>query len=262
MADIAAGARMLADARTQLKRMKSLPEDARPKTAEEAYRCQDALVAHLHAHYGGELIGYKIACTNKLAQDLLHMPGPFHGKMFSAHSAESPGHLRASNFFMRVMEAEFAFRMARDLSVGGGPFTREQVAEAVEGVLPGLEVVDSRFHSWTTVGGPSLIADNACHGAWVRGAIVRNWRGTDLAAQEVQLLVNGAVVQRGSGAAVLGHPLNALEWLANDLSTRGGGLEAGQYITTGVTTDIYMAERGDRVEADFGPLGRVEVVWE
>jgi len=262
MANIEAGAALLAEARVNLARMEALPDAARPRTAEEAYACQDLLVDRLRAHYGGELIGYKIACTNKLAQDLLHMPGPFHGKMFSAHSVESPGRLRAADFFMRVMEAEFAFRMARDLPAGGGPFTREQVADAVEGVLPGIETVDSRFTSWTTVGGPSLIADNACHGAWVKGVLVRDWRGIDLAAQRVELLVNGAVIQRGSGAAVLGHPLNALEWLANDLSARGTGLKAGQYITTGVTTDIYLAERGDRVEADFGPVGRVEVQWE
>src|ERR1700704_6392017 len=115
MADIATGARMLADARTKLIRLESLPDAALPENPDEAYRCQDQLVAHLQAHYGGEIIGYKIACTNKLAQDLLHMPGPFHGKMFSAHSQESPGNLRAADFFMRVTEAEFAFRMARDL---------------------------------------------------------------------------------------------------------------------------------------------------
>jgi 2-keto-4-pentenoate hydratase len=256
------GARLLADARIKLQRLESLPDSARPLDADEAYRCQDLLVDRLLAHYGGEIIGYKIACTNKLAQDLLHVTGPFHGKMFSAHSTESPGRLRAADFFMRVMEAEFAFRMARDLPAEAGPFTREQVADAVEGVLPGLEVVDSRFNSWTTVGGDLLIADNACHGAWVKGALIADWRGFDLAAQSVELLVNGAVNQTGTGAAVLGHPLNALEWLANDLSARGTGLRAGQYITTGVTTGVYLAERGDRVEADFGHVGHVEMLWE
>src|SRR6266478_7225738 len=134
MADVATGARLLAEARVHLKRMESLPDDARPPSADEAYRCQESLVALLRAHYGGDIIGYKIACTNKLAQELLHVDGPFHGKMFSAHSAESPGRLRTADFFMRVMEAEFAFHMARDLPAGGGPFRRDQVADAVEGV--------------------------------------------------------------------------------------------------------------------------------
>lgn len=262
MPDVEAGARLLANARVKMQRLPELPPEARPQTPEEAYLCQDFLVDALRRHYGGQFIGYKIACTNKLAQDLLHVSGPFSGRMFSTHIRESPGRLRAADFFMRVMEAEFAFRMGRDLPASGAPYTREQVADAIEGVLPGLEVVDSRFDSWTTIGAPALIADNACHGAWVKGALVRDWRSFPLAAQEVQLLVNGSVVQRGSGAAVLGHPLNAMEWLANHLASRGSALRAGEYITTGVTTDIYLAKAGDRVQADFGPIGRVEVIWD
>lgn len=135
-----------------------------------------------------------------------------------------------------------------------------KLRRAVEGVLPGIEVVDSRYDSWTTVGTPSLIADNACHAAWVPGPLVKNWREVDLAAQQVRLLINGDLKGEGSGAAVLGHPLNALTWLANELNTRGVGLQAGDYVTTGVTTDIYLAEAGDRVLADFGALGQVELM--
>jgi 2-keto-4-pentenoate hydratase len=53
-----------------------------------------------------------------------------------------------------------------------------------------------------------------------------------------------------------------LHWLANALSARGIGLEAGQYVTTGVTTEVYWAERGDRITADFGPVGAVELEFE
>jgi 2-keto-4-pentenoate hydratase len=73
----------------------------------------------------------------------------------------------------------------------------------------------------------------------------------------VQLIINGQLKDEGSGAAVLGHPLNALTWLANALNARELGLKAGDRITTGVTTDIYLAGAGDLVEADFGPVGRV-----
>jgi 2-oxo-3-hexenedioate decarboxylase/2-keto-4-pentenoate hydratase len=109
------------------------------------------------------------------------------------------------------------------------------------------------------VGTPSLIADNACHAAWICGPLVKDWRGLDLAAQKVRLIINGEVKGEGTGAAVLGHPLNALTWLANALNARGLGLRAGDCITTGVTTDIYLAGPGDRVVADFGSVGIVEL---
>ena len=259
MTAIDSGARLLAEARFQHRRLEALPPGARPNTPEEAYRCQDGLVAQLIAHYGGYVIGYKIACTNTIAQELLHMDRPFHGKLLSSFCSDSPARIEAGGFFMRVIEAEFAFRMARDLP--HRPVTRDEAADAVEAVLPGVEIVDSRFTEWTTVGAESLIADNACHGAWVKGAPLTDWRDIDLAAQQVHLAVNGTVVQSGAGRAVLGHPLNALHWLANDLHARGETLRAGQYITTGVTTDIYLAQPGDRITADFGGVGTVGLTF-
>jgi 2-keto-4-pentenoate hydratase len=220
------------------------------------------VVARLLDHYGGYVIGYKIACTNNIAQELLHTDHPFHGKLLSSFCSDSPARIKADGFFMRVIEAEFAFRMARDLNARPESFTREEVADSVEGVLPGIEIVDSRFNEWTSVEIESLVADNDCHGAWVRGNLVQRWREIDLAAQEVRLYVDGKVVQTGSGGAVLGHPLNALHWLANSLRERGEVLKAGHYVTTGVTTDIYMAQPGDQIRADFGQIGTVELTFE
>jgi 2-keto-4-pentenoate hydratase len=259
---IEAGAARLADARIKLARLTELPETERPATPRDAYRMQEGVVARFLAHYGGHAIGYKIACTNKLAQDLLHTDSPFHGKMLSCSTRDSPGRLRAGDYFMRVMEAEFGFLMARDVPPRARPYERDEVADAVAGVLPGLEVVDSRFTDWTTIGFPSLIADNACHGAWVKGELLKDWRAIDLGEQKTQLIVNGKLNQEGRGSAVLGHPLHALTWLANALSESDAGLRAGEYVTTGVTTDIYLAQKGDRVEADFGPVGKVEVVFD
>lgn len=258
----APGAALLARALIGRERLAELPGEARPSNADAAYACQQGVVDRLLEHFGGSLIGYKIACTNEIAQRQLHVDSPFFGRLFSATTYENGAHLDAGGFFMRVMEAEFAFRMAHDLPPTGLPRSREQVAAAVEGVLPGIEIVDSRFDSWTTVGTPSLIADNACHAAWVKGALLGDWRRIDLARQAVRLEINGRLLDTGSGAAVLGHPLNALHWLANALNERGGGLRAGDYVTTGVTTDIYMAGPGDHVRADFGPVGVVELVFE
>jgi 2-keto-4-pentenoate hydratase len=256
------GAQLLCDARTKQMRLAELPEVVRPKTPEEAYRCQDLLVQQLLEHYGGVSIGYKIACTNVTAQRQLNVAGPFHGRMTSAFCFDSPARVTADQFFMRVVEAEFAFRMAHDLPAVSSDRSNEEVAAAVEGVLPGIEIVDSRFDDWTSIGAMSLIADNACHAAWIKGSLMEDWRGFDLAAQTVRLTVNGNLHREGSGRAVLGHPLNALTWLSNQLSLQGRGLRAGEYVTTGVTMEVYMGQRGDRIEADFGPLGVVEMAFE
>jgi 2-keto-4-pentenoate hydratase len=259
---IAAASQLLSEARIHHRRRTELPQEVRPKTAEEAYLVQEILVQQLLAYYGGTVIGYKIACTNPTAQRQLNVEGPFYGHLLSSFCSESPARLRASDFFMRVIEAEFGFQMARDLPPVSAPRHREEVAAVVEGVIPGIEIVDSRFESWTTIGALSLTADQACNAAWVRGPLLKNWQAIDLAAQPVRLTVNGSVLREGTGSAVLGHPLNALLWLANMLSSRGLGLKAGQYITTGVTTEVYMAERGDVIAADFGPVGSAELLFD
>jgi 2-keto-4-pentenoate hydratase len=252
-------AQLLSDARIKHVRLAVLPESARPQSTDEAYQCQTALIGNLLAYYGGKVAGYKIACTNAIAQRQLSVNEPFYGNLTSAFCSESPARLDASEFFMRVVEAEFGFRMDRDLPPRASPYSREEIADAVEGVMPSIEVVDSRFDDWLTIGAFSLIADNACNAAWVHGSLIKNWRDFDLAQQPVRVFVNGVLVREGNGAAVLGHPLNALEWLVNALAARGIGLERGQYITTGVTTEVYMAERGDHALADFGEIGRAEV---
>lgn len=261
------GPQLLCEARTKRARLNALPEASRPKTPQDGYGCQNGLVDKLLSHYRGSLIGYKIACTNVTAQRQLNVDGPFYGRMMSAFCFDSPARIDASQFFMRVVEAEFAFLMARDLPSRAEPYSAQAVAGAVEAVLPGIEIVDSRFDDWTRIGAPSLIADNACHAAWVKGAPVTDWRRMDLAAQTVWLNVTGPdgkpkLRREGSGRAVLGHPLNALAWLANELSSQVRDLHAGQYVTTGVTMEVYMGERGDRIQADFGPLGSVELEFD
>ena len=76
---------------------------------------------------------------------------------------------------------------------------------------------------------------------------------------EIQLLANGQLDSTGNGTNVLDHPLNALAWLANELPKFGLQLSAGDYVTTGLTTEVYAATAGDQVTADFGSLGSVDL---
>ena len=93
------------------------------------------------------------------------------------------------------------------------------------------------------------------------GPAVTGWQRGDLAARAVSLSLNGAHQRTGTGAEVLGHPLAALAWLANDRVAHGGGLKAGEVVTTGTCTGIVFAAAGDRARADFGDLGTVDLAF-
>jgi 2-keto-4-pentenoate hydratase len=238
-----------------------LPEEFRPRTLAEGYEVQARLVEMLLAKNGSRLIGYKIACTSELAQKALGVDGPFFGVLMTHSTQRSPAKLRAADFTVRCTEAEFAFEMSDDVPPGR-THDAKSIRDYIGTALPSIEIVDHRYHDWKMVGAPSLLADNAIHGAWVPGEPCAGWRDLDFATHPVAFTINRTRTLPGSGATVLGNPLNVLAWLANELQRFGGRLRRGDRVTTGVTTDIYLAKAGDHVAGDFGPMGRVEMEFE
>ncbi|MFN0028579.1 MAG: 2-keto-4-pentenoate hydratase [Acidimicrobiales bacterium] len=261
MSSIVAAADLLAAHRRGNRALTEIPAEIRPADLAEAYAVQDALLKRLLAARGGSIIGYKIACTSPVAQQALQVPHPMFGQLLSASTSPSGATLRAGEFTTRVIECEFAFRMGLDVPPAAAPYDAAAIAPFVGELLPAIEVVDHRYPDWS-LGAPSIAADNAIHGHWVSGQPVGgDWRRFDLASHQVTARIGDAVVSTGSGANVLGHPLNALAWLANELPSYGKALRAGDLITTGVCTDVFSAAAGDEVTGDFGELGAVELRW-
>ena len=154
-----------------------------------------------------------------------------------------------------MLEAEFDFTLKKDLPARDGTYSRDEVMAAVDNLHPAIEIPDSRYKNWREAGMPQLAADNAVAALLVLGPPAADWRELDLSRQTVTVKVNGEAVDEGSGANVLGDPRNVLVWLANELSGRGLGLEAGQIVTTGSAADVITVKPGDTVVADFGDLG-------
>ena len=251
-----AAAGLLHAARRDVRAISALPGGLRPQSAAEAYAIQDALFEQS----GAELTGFKIGCTSQAAQDYLATDGPFYGCMSHESVRESPAELSAGGFIFRLIEPEFAFRLGADLPARRAAYGRGETAAAVASAHPAIEVINSAFgQDWTRAGAPALIADNGVHGAFVLGPACADWRALDLAAHRVTLLRNGCEEGDGVGANALGHPLDALAWLANQGALGGRGLKVGDVVTTGVVTPFIYVEAGDRVTADFGALGEVSL---
>jgi len=255
---VTAAADYLFDLRQTRRTVAALPADIAPRSIAEGYQVQEQLVRKLRDHFGSQPVGYKIACTSELAQKALGVDGPFFGVLLSHSTHPNPAKLRGPDFTVRCAEAEFGFEMAADVPAGPA-YTAESIEEYVGAVLPSIEIVDHRYHDWQKVGAPSLLADNAIHGAWVPGEPCPGWRDFDFVTHPTNLVVNGERKFPGTGAAVLGNPLNVVAWLATELPRHGRRLCRGDRVTTGVTTGIYLAVPGDRLVADFGRIGRVSL---
>jgi 2-keto-4-pentenoate hydratase len=236
------------------RRIAALPADCRPKRLRDGYEIQAALEP-LH----GPTIGWKIAATSKAGQQHIGVDAPLAGRLFKRFAQGNGALLPAGHLHMRVAEAEFAFKMARDLPPRTEPYSQGEVMEAVDTLHLAIEVPDSRYEDFVTIGAPSLVADDSCAAYFVLGAEARDWRAVDLPAHKVSARKNGAVVAEGSGANVLGDPRGALAWIANDLHSRGDFLRAGEVITTGTCVKPVPIAPGDVIVMDFGALGTVKV---
>ena len=238
----------------QRRALEGLPSLCRPESLAEAYAIQDCLVAMI-----GTPVGYKIAFTNSGIQRQMGVTEPAAGRLIESRVFDSPAEVDVSSLFRIGIESEFAFRMAHDLPVASAPYSRDAVVEAIDVLLPAIEIVDTRYVDWVKCGALQAIADNVFGSHWIAGEPIQDWRSLDLSAAEVVTRVNGLEVTRGIGANVFDHPFDALTWLANDLANRGLGLRGGEVVTTGSATSIVIAQPGDIAVADFGPLGLVSV---
>jgi 2-keto-4-pentenoate hydratase len=255
-----AAAETIATARRNRAPLHPLASEAAPQTEADGYRIQDAVHDLLAAEFGA-LVGYKIGCTSKVMQQYLDIPHPCGGGVFAKGVHDSGVSLRAKDFVRVGVECEIAVRLAHDLAAAQAPFTGETAAQAIEAYLPAIEIVDDRYSEWESMGAPTLVADDFFAAGCVLGKPVARSAAPDLLDVVGRALVNGSEIGRGTGADVLGHPHNALAWLANHLAADGRALRAGEIVLTGSLVKTAWLNAGDEVVMELAGLGRVEATF-
>jgi 2-keto-4-pentenoate hydratase len=255
----ARAAALLADARLTRTRLAGLPPDCRPADQAEAYAAQALLHATLTARGLGPIAGHKIGCTTPVMQRFLGIDSPCAGGIFAATIHHENAALRFDDFLHVGVECEIAVRLSRDLPAAGTPFSAERVAPAVDACMAAIEIVDDRWVDYKRVDAPSLIADDFFNAACVLGPPIAAWRALDLPQVVGVTRINGVQAGSGRGADVMGHPLAALAWLADNLAARGLELKAGDIVLTGSVVETRWIARGDAVVVSLGGLGEARV---
>jgi 2-keto-4-pentenoate hydratase len=257
---ILAAAQVIAVARRNGTPLKPLAADVAPKTEADGYLIQRAVHDLLLPRVGAR-VGYKIGCTSAVMQQYLNIPHPCGGGIFERGVHDSGAALRAADFVKVGVECEIAVRLARDLAPSAGPFTADSVAPAIEACLPAIEIVDDRYADWQTLGAPTLVADDFFAAGCVLGKPVARSAAPDLLQITGRAVVNGVEAGQGTGADVLGHPHNALAWLANHLAADGKSLRAGELVLTGSLVKTVWLKAGDAVMMELAGLGSAKVTF-
>jgi 2-keto-4-pentenoate hydratase len=250
---IARAAALLWRTRLTERRIDALPPEIRPGSLEEGYAIQEAMLELVQQ----PAVGWKIAATSAAGQKHIGVTEPLAGRLFRDFVLGDGARRPIARNHMRVAEAEFAFKMARDLPARGHDYTMEEVCDAAGAMHLAIEVPDARYEVFDTIGAPSICADCAFHAWFLLGPEVPDWRGLNLSTQPVRAWKQNKVVAEGSGANALGDPRIALTWLANHLNKRGLALKTGEIITTGTCVTPVDVVAGDPGVMDFFALGKM-----
>ena len=237
-----------------------LPSQKMGADGEDGYEIQAQLAAWFTAHGQGGLAGYKIGATTKGMQNVLGVPGPVHGHILSGNVLHSSASFACNPDCKPGVECEIAFRLGEDLPPSSSPYTRDDIATRIDAAIPAIEIVENRYGDFRNCSLALLTADDFFHKACVLGDPVLDWRNIDLPETVGRTSINGECVETGQGRDVLGHPLEAVVWLANKLAQRRTGLRAGQIVMTGSMTPVHWIDSyPSQIAIDIQGLGTSSV---
>jgi 2-oxopent-4-enoate/cis-2-oxohex-4-enoate hydratase len=202
------------------------------------------------------MVGKKIGVTSKVVMDMLDVRQPDFGHLLSGMVYPDGAAIAAETLIAPKAEGEIAFVLKEDLQ--GPGVTNADVLRATACVLPCFEIVDSRIRDWK-ISIQDTVADNASSGVFVLGDAAVDPRDIDLGTVGMTLEKNGEVVATGAGAAALGHPANAVAWLANTLGRLGIGLKKGEVILSGSLAAMVPVRAGDHLRISLGGIGSAGV---
>jgi 2-keto-4-pentenoate hydratase len=219
------------------------------KNEEEAYRVQDEVFAALWP--GARPAGWKAGGPSEKVE-------PTAAPIAPEKLLRSPARVAGSSMQMIGVEAEVAFRLAKDLPPRSRPYSARSVAAAVGEVVVAIELCDTRLADWKETSGLWKLADFQNNSALVVGSGTKDWQKIDFLELEMEFRI-GERVARAKGAHPYGSPARLLPWLVAHAAKRGLGLHAGDVITTGAWTGLEIAKPGDEVIARFPGIGEAVV---
>jgi 2-oxo-3-hexenedioate decarboxylase len=222
---------------------------------DDAYAIQDEILRRKLSR-GARLVGLKAGLTSHAKMKQMGVDTPVFGFLVDSFSVPEGAEVKASELIHPKVEPEIAFVLKHPLKGPGCHIGA--VLAATDFVLPGIEVIDSRYRDFK-FDLKSVVADNTSAARFVVGGRAMRPGRLDLRTVGVVMEKNGEVVSLGAGAAVLGHPAAAVAMLANHLGRREQEIPAGSVILSGGVTEAVSVEAGDHVCLRLQDLGSVSL---
>lgn len=249
-------AAQVADMLRRYAALEPLPNPS-PQLTVEAGLCGRARFEQALGTRYGRVVGYKAGLTNPAVQQRFNYPQPVRGTLFEAmllpDGAQVPARYGARPVYEADLVVEVGSAAVHDAK------TPAQVLAALHAVRPFIELPDLMLEDPTKIGGASINLINVGARLGVLGAAipVANQPGlVDALANMTVRVIDGTGTQldAGPGSAILGHPLNAVIWLAADLRKSGITLKPGDLLSLGSFSRPLTPQAGQTVRVAYDGL--------
>lgn len=254
--DVANLADALVAARRERRALTAFPGNV-PADVATAYAVQDAAIARL-----GAVVGWKVAAVGAQFRDRYDVPrlsGPVMEGTVMMAQGETPVDIRPIPGGFAAIEAEFIIRLAHDLPARARPYTEAEVAAAAGAMHAGVEFAGFPLLTINDIGPGAIISCFGNNAGIIVGPAIADWTKRPMESLGTMVEIDGREVGRGSAAKVAGGPLSALLFLANNLSERGRGLKAGDWVSSGATTGVHDVVVGNTARLIFDGVGTIVV---
>ena len=220
--------------------------------------CSRSKLQQRLAGQGGRLVGYKAGLTNPAVQKRFNTDQPVWGALYTNMLLGTDATLDAAFGSRPLYEADLLVRV-KDRAINNASTPAEVLAQ-VDQVIPFIELPDLMVETPAKINGAVLSALNVGTRLGVRGAplavpgdaagqarLLEQLRDMNVRLVDAQ----GAALGGGKGSDVLGHPLNAVVWLAQALKAEGLALQPGQLVSLGSFSALLPPKPGLKVTAHY-----------
>jgi 2-keto-4-pentenoate hydratase len=245
--DIGGAADLLVAARLQGRKLAELPLNFSPATFQDAAAIQIATAERLQ----DPIVAYKVSSVEA--------DSAIWGGILASRLLANPAVLPAAEVPLLGVEGEIAYRVEAEIGPADRSFTLEAF-DTITTVVPTIEIVDTRFLSYTDAPAMHRTADFMSNGALVYGQPWPEGKKTDLTKLEITVSRNGELMSQTIGGHSATDPrLPALAFLNS--KNRPGVIHKNTIITTGTYTGLKFVEPGDRITILFAGYGSLEITF-
>lgn len=218
--------------------------------------CTQAALVRALTKTQGKSIGYKAGLTSPGAQQQLGYPNPVLGVLLSKMMLPNGATVPADFGPRPLFEADMLMTV-KDEGINEARTITDAIKH-ISTLQPFIELPDLVLAQGEPMTGPVIVAINVGARLGVVGDPVPVLATPEfvnaLADMQVSISADGTEISKAPGKTILGHPLNAVLYIAEEVQKRGGKLKAGDILSLGSFSRLTPPKAGQKVVATYEGL--------